>query len=396
MVMSVFYIVLANFGFWFNFSIPIVIALFLAITHKEYVWKEFGIQVGVTFLYVTSIYFLMFSVTTDLVDTEVHNGKAVKITKWEKWTERVSYTESYSCGTSKSPKTCTRTQYRNEYHSPYWEIMTSNGELIRIKRRDYLNAAANFGSRKVDVVRTNQTSWGDGDKWDAYPNKIIPTAVEHNYENTVKAVKGNVIHTKVPQTKIDRLVKNGKLREYPRLYRSQYGSTRLNRFIDTAGTKANYLEGLNNMSVDVARKQGNPLIYVTKEDRDFKDALSQYWGKGKKNDITLILGVNDKGDVMWSDVITYTDKTDFIIDMQNIFKNDNVNDNKDEILKKFKNKIMTSWVRKPMKDFDYMKDSITLEWYWQLLIFLGNLGLSGFVMYKMMTNYTKKYRGYGR
>ena len=388
---SVFYIVLANFGFWFNFSIPIAIALFLAISHKEYIWKEFGIQVGVTFLYVVSIYLLMFSTTTDLIDTEVYNGKAVKFTKWEKWKERQTYTETYSCGTSKNPRTCTRTKTRIVSHPEYWELLTSNGEVIQVKRRDYLRAASNFGTKEVDVYRSNQVSHGDGDKWVSYPNIVIPTAVEHNYENPVRAVKSNVLHTKVPEARIKQLIDWGRLREYPRLYVGEYGSTQLNRFIDTtAGVKAKYLDDLNKMSVSFATKQANPIIYVTKEDRDFKDALEHYWSKGKKNDITLILGVDKDSNILWSDVITYTDNTDFIIDIQNKFKGKNINTDKSIILKTYNDLVMTSYKRKPMKDFDYLKDSITLEWYWQLLIFLGNLGVSGFVMYKMMTNYSRK------
>ena len=53
-------IILANFGFWFNLAIPVMIALYLAFTHKEYIWKEFGIQVGLTLFYVSVMYTLLF------------------------------------------------------------------------------------------------------------------------------------------------------------------------------------------------------------------------------------------------------------------------------------------------------------------------------------------------
>ena len=390
-------IILANFGFWFNFALPVMIALYLAFTHKEYIWKEFGIQVGVTLFYVSAIYVLLFSVTTDLIDKEYWNGKAVSFTYYEEWKEKVTYTESYSCGSSKNPRTCTRTKTRIDYHSPYWEILTSNNEKIKIKRRNYLNASSEFGHKEVDLYRSNQVSWGDGDKWVSYPNKLIPTSVAHSYENYVAAAKSNVIHTKVPQVDIDILVKKGKLREYPVLYRSDYGATRLNRFIDTTGlAKVSYLEELNTMSVNIGNiKQANPMIYLTKEDRSLKDALEQYWSKGKKNDITLILSLDETGNILWSDVITFTNNTDFKVDMQNDFKSLNINKDRKIILKKFNDNIIKSYIRKPMKEFEYLKENITLEWYWQLLIFLGNVGLSGFVMYKMLTNYSgRSYRRY--
>ncbi len=385
-------IILANFGFWFNLLIPIAIALYLAFTHREYIWKEFGIQTGVTAVYVSIMYTLLFSVTTDLIDKEYWSGKVSSFTYFEEWKEKVTYTESYSCGSSKNPRTCTRTKTRIDYHSPYYEILTSNAEKISIKRRDYLNASSRFGHKEVDLYRANQVSWGDGDKYVSYPSTIIPTSVAHSYENYVAAAKGNVIHTKVPQKIIDILVKKGKLREYPILYRSSYGSTRLNRFIDTTGlTKVSYLEKLNSISVNIGdKKQANPIIYLTKEDRSFKDALEQYWSKGKKNDITLILGLDDSGNIVWSDTITFTNNTDFIVDLQNDYKDLNINTDRDILLGNFNTSIMKSYIRKPMKQFEYLKENITLEWYWQLLIFLGNLGISGFVTYKMLTNYDRK------
>ena len=387
-----FEIIVANFGFWFNILIPTGIFLFLAFTHREYIWKEFGIQVGVTLLYVSLIYTLLFSYTTDLIDKEYWNSKVVSFTYFEEWKERVTYTETYSCGTSQNPRTCTRTKTRIDFHSAYYEILTSNDEKISTRRGDYLNASSKFGHKEVDLYHNNQVSWGDGDKWVSYPNIVVPTSVAHSYENYVASAKGNVIHTKVPKENIELLVKKGKLREYPVLYKSDFGSTRLNRVIDTTGLlKISYLDELNMLAVNIgARKHANPIIYLTREDRSFKDALEQYWVKGKKNDITLILGLSDTGDIVWSDVITFTNNTDFKVDMQSDFRGLNINKDKELILSKFNTGIMKSYIRKPMKEFSYLKENITLEWYWQLLIFLGNLGLSGFVTYKMLTNYSRK------
>jgi len=68
MFSSLFEIVFANFGFWFNFALPVASAAYLAMTHKEYIWKEFGIQAGSTFVFVVAVYSLLFSTTTDLID----------------------------------------------------------------------------------------------------------------------------------------------------------------------------------------------------------------------------------------------------------------------------------------------------------------------------------------
>ena len=91
-------IILANFGFWFNLSIPVAIAFWMWRTHQEYILKEFGIQVAATLIYLFGIYWLLFATTTDLYNTEYHNGYAREINYYEKWTERYTTTECSGSG----------------------------------------------------------------------------------------------------------------------------------------------------------------------------------------------------------------------------------------------------------------------------------------------------------
>ena len=384
-------IILANFGFWFNFLVPVAIAMFLVLTHKEYIWKEFGIQAGATFAYVALIYALLFSVTTDLYDTNYVNSSIKSSTYYEEWTELVTYTESYSCGTSKNPRTCTRTKTRRDHHSPYYQIKTKLGETISISRGEFLKSSRDFGKKLVRLHHGGQVSIGDGDKYVSYPSTIIPTSVGHTYENYVAVANQNVIHTKVPKENIKLLVKEGKLREYPELYDGVYGETLLNRVIDTTGLiRINYKK-LNLIATQLGEaRQANPIIYVTREDSSFVDALSQYWNKGKKNDVTFVIGVNSEGVIIWTDVICFTNNTDFIVDMQNDFTIKETKLNDKSVIEHFSYLVNKSYIRKPMKEFEYLKENITLEWYWQLLIFMGNLIMSGFITYKFLNNYDRK------
>ncbi|RLC45163.1 MAG: hypothetical protein DRH57_08515 [Candidatus Cloacimonadota bacterium] len=392
MFSSLFEIVFANFGFWFNFALPVASALYLALTHKEYIWKEFGIQAGSTFVFVVLIYSLLFSTTTDLIDNEYWSAKVSKFEYYEEWKEEVTYTESYSCGSSKNPKTCTRTKTRIDYHPPYWQITTSNGEIVSMTRSEYKTASNQFGHKEVDIRRFDQVSWGDGDKYVSVPNIIIPTSVSHTYENLVKAVKSNVVHTKVPQENIDLALKDGILKDYPTRYKDKFGAPKLNRFIDVTGVvKADYINPLNAMSIAIGQvKQGNPIIYVVNEPRSFTDVISQHWSKGKKNDVTLVVGIDDSGLIVWTDVITYTNNTDFIVDMQNDFLNLDMNKDSTKILAIYKKHVMNGYIRKEMKEFAYLKDNITLEWYWQLFIFLMNAALTTFITWKFLNNYDRK------
>lgn len=392
MFSSLFEIVFANFGFWFNFTLPVFSAAFLAMTHKEYIWKEFGIQASATFIFVVGIYALLFSTTTDLIDNEYWSGKVSKFEYYEEWKEEVTYTESYQCGTTEKPKNCSRTKTRIDYHSPYWQITTSNDEVVSITRSEYRNASSNFGHKEIYMYRHDQVSFGDGNKYISIPNITIPTTVSHTYENLVKAVKSNVIHSKVPQADIDLALKSKILVDYPTRYKDKYGAPKLNRFIDVTGVvKSDYITALNKMSIPIGRvKQGNPIVYVVNEPRSFTDIISHHWGKGKKNDITMVVGVDDSGLIIWTDMITYTNNTDFIVDMQNDFINLDMNKDSVKILDIYEKHIMLSYKRKEMKEFEYLKDNITLDWYWQLLIFLMNVALTTFITWKFLNNYYRK------
>lgn len=385
-----FTIITSNFGFWFNFSIPFVIALFLAVTHREYIWKEFGIQVFATLVYVGVIYSLLFSTTTDLVDTEYWNGSTTRFEYYEEWTELVTYTEQKCTGSGDKRKCRTVTKTRRDYHSPEWKLFTTNGEEIGISSKAYKIASKEFGQTKKNLHRSDQVSLGDGDMFYSIPNKIIPTAVNHMFTNYVTAAKQNVIHTKVTQAEIDALVKSGKLRSYPTKYRGKYGETKLNRIIDTVGVKnkKQMVEKLDLISAKIgSSKQANPIIYITDMDRTFTAALEYYWNKAKKNDVVLVLNVDKNGIVQWSDVIAWTNNTDFKVDAQNVFKSDTLNSS---LVEKFGNLIVKGYVRKPMAEFEYLRENITLQWQYQLGIFIGNLLLSGYIFRRLLTNSERK------
>lgn len=381
-------IILSNFGFWLNFLIPVIIGGYLAFFHKEYAWKEFGIQVGATFAYMCIIYFSVFYTTTDLFDMQYKNSQVKKFEYYESWTERVTYTESYSCGTTKNPRTCTRTKVRYDYHSPYYQIKTNIGETIDISKSAYRTASSKFGDREVMLHRSDQSSIGDGNKYVSIPNAVIPTSVSYEYVNYVKASRLNVIKEHQSKEYIAQLTKDGKLRPYPRLSRDQYGATYLNRVIDTTNTlsKDQLAEVTRYLSLKSSylgpSKHVNPIIYITDQDRDFKYYLKASWNNAKKNDAILILGM-ENGKVVWSDAIAWTNNTDFLVDCSNDFKGMTVDNT---LVDKFSQLISSEYVRKPMKEFEYLKENITLDWYWQVIIFLINLLISGFLFRLFLTN----------
>jgi len=382
-----FEIIYSNVGLWFNLLIPFVIGLYLVLNHKDYILKEFLAQVGLTLVFLFLMFLLLFSTTTDLLDKEYWNGQVSSFSYYEKWTGEETYTEEQCSGSGKNRSCRTVTKTRRVYHPPYWEIITSNGETISINKNYFRRASFEFGKTFKKLYHFNQVSFGDGNKYVSYPNKVIPTAVSHTYTNYVVAAKKNVVNEQVSEQEFSSYLKNHSLRDYPSSYRSTYGETKLNRIIDTTGlfNRVASVPFLDAISAQYgALKQVNPIIYVTDQGRDFARILKGYWNGAKKNDVVLILGVDKSSrQVIWSDVIVYTDNTDFIVDLQNKFTGLNISDPK-PILTTFSNLIATGYKRKPMEDFSYLKENITLEWYWQALILFLNILLSGFLFLKFL------------
>jgi len=399
-MLDVLNIVIANVGFWFNFIIPFGGALYFVLTNREYIWKEFGIQVLATLGYITIAYMILFSTTTDLRDTEYWNGHVTKFEYFEKWTERVTYTEQVCNGSGKSRSCRTVTKTRNDYHAPYWQLCTSNGEIVSISSNEFEQAARKFGQKEIDIRRSNQVSFGDGDKYISYPNITIPSAIPHSYTNFVTAAKNAVIKQEVSDAEIAQGIKDKSLRPYPAVYEDGMGVPNIMRVIDTTNSIGvlNYLKDLNVLANKNGKiKQVNPIIYITNRDRSFKATLEAYWKKAKKNDAVLILGIDEgTGKVVWSDVIAWTNNTDFIVDMSNGFDSFNIKTDRQKIINRFDNLIITEYKRKPMKEFSYLKENITLEWYWQLIVLLGNIVISFFITRYFLTNHERKSRNWGR
>ena len=390
-----FNILVYNFGFWFNIIIPIAIGFYLYMTNKEYILKEFGIQILASFGIVTILYFLLFSTTTDIYDKEYQNSEVKSFEYYEQWTEKVVYTETQCSGSGKNQSCRTVTKVRYDYHPPYWQINTKNNETVSISSNNYRNAVSKYSDKKEFISRMNQSSFGDGNKYVSYPNEVLPTAVSHSYVNYVKAAKDNVIHNKFTPEEIDVYIKSKDLKEYPKEYTNELGVPQIYRVIDTTGL-VNVNEWTNKLHFianDLGKsKQSNLVIYFTKKDITFASILEYYWAKCKKNDVVLVIGVSDKGEIQWTNILAWTNNTNFLVDGTKFLRDFNYNvSNTNEVLLKFKDLVSNDFERKPMKEFDYLAENITLEWYWQFLIILINIVSSFFITRYFLTNCERKY-----
>ena len=374
-----FNIIISNFSFWLIIIAPISVALYFFITNKELVLKELGIIILANIVFASLVFSIAFS-QLDLIDTEYINTKAKYFEKYEEWTEEVRYTESYDCGSSKEPKTCYREKTRHDYHPEYFQLVTENNKELRISSQEFYNAAERFNKTKINIYRPDKVSWNDGDKFVSTPNIDIPTSYTNSYTNYVTAAKDNVINSQLQ----DDDIKHIKVPEYPKLKSKEYGQMNPNRFL--SDLNISYNKELNLLAMELGKsKQCNPIIITTYNDRSYKDIVQHKWKGGKKNDITLILGLDNNNTIVWSDVITYTNNSDFIVNAQNDFKGTNINDIS-TVINKFKNNIVNNYTRKPMEEFEYLTENISLDILVQVLIILLSLALNLFLIRLQLKN----------
>ena len=134
-------------------------------------------------------------------------------------------------------------------------------------------------------------------------------------------------------------------------------------------------------------KQVNPFLYIAKtNDMLFKDALEAYYKKGNKNDSILILGIDDSNKIVWSDSINWSKDKTFEVSMKKDFIDLNINDVKN-VISKYDNNLNNNWKRLSMEEeYGYLKEEITIEWYYQLLIIVINSIFNFFVFRYFLTN----------
>lgn len=362
-------IIINNFGFWFNVIIPICVGayFFFNKNNKEFTIQEFGIHVAASFTLVLLSYLILFGTTTDLQDKQYLNSKIASVHYYEEWTELVTYSESYTCGKS----TCYRTKTRHDYHPEYWKLVARNGYTEHISKKSFDNYTKYAGTTKTyKPYRSDQISWNDGHITDVVLYKDFLVTYDESYTNYVVAAKLNVINSKVDETTVQTGIKDGSLLPYPTLTYVNNEKI-LPRVITNIKLNSNEFSELHKQLYELnllysEYKQCNILLYITDKDRDFVETLKYYWKNGKKNDIVVIVSIDTNKNIQWTDVITYTNNTNFIVDIQNI--KGNINNIVQEI-----EKFIPEYKRKPMEEFKYLAENIELDFGWNLLIIMLNI-----------------------
>jgi len=343
--------------------IPTFVAfMFFILSGKKITIGEFGLQnllqIGVMSLFIAGHGCL------STHDTEIWNGVVAS-----KKSEHVSCSHSYPCNPypcncdKHGCSTCWHTCYEHSYDVD-WEVFTSNHEEIDIDRvdRQGLREPPRFSAVKIGE----------------------PTSVAHSYVNYIKAAPDSLFRK---QGLVEKYEKTGSLVAPPQRIYDYY---RLDRLVLTNGATvdnpAEWNRQLSELNGSLgAKKQVNISVVITKnQPDDYFYALQQSWMGGKKNDVVLVMSIDDNKKIQWAEVMAWTTDKMAEVTIKDAVLGIGSVQYDSLILNAVAQNVDTYYHRKPMKDFEYLAHSAvpTLGvWIWSMIVgLIVSVGLGIFFM----------------
>lgn len=311
------------------FFIPLILSIISWLTFKRISVKEFLLGIGIQAIIAGISILIIYHDSTS--DIEIWNGWIASKQK-----EIVSCEHSYKCfchNSCDSKGSCTEhcsTCYEHN-HDYDWMLYTSNHESITIPRIDRQGTEMpnRYASAKL---------------WE-------PTVQEHNYENYIKASPGSLFrHTKVDDKYKDTIP------NYPQNIYDYYRIKRLVSNVPLSNSQE-WNDGLDTInSLLGQKKQVNIILVLTTHSQDWYYALETAWIGGKKNDVIIVMGVQENRP-KWVNIMCWTTSELFKVRLQDsLMKLPEVTAK--DTLGIISYNVQEYYKRKPMKDFEYLKSSI--------------------------------------
>lgn len=336
--------------------VPLAVSFCSFVFSSGVTWKEFLLQVAVQLLVAGTSTAVVSCVNTR--DTEVWNGRVAN-----KYSEHVSCSHSYPCNPypcscdskGNNCSTCWHTCYDHSYDVD-WVVQTSNGET-------------------VDIDRIDRQGLGQPPRWTAVqPGE--PTSLTHSYDNYVKAAPGTLFRHQGLIEKYASVI--------PAYPQQVYDYYRLNRLV-TVGIALpdahDWDIALSELNAAVGKqKQANVIVVVVKDmPDDYFYALEESWVGGKKNDVVLVVSVDQGLKLQWASVLCWTTNELFKVKLRDDVMVDGTL-SKESVVQHLHADVTHYFERKPMKDFEYLQASATptvLEWWISLAVgIVSAVGLS--------------------
>lgn len=285
-------------------------------------------------------------------DVEILSGKVTG--KSQDWT---SCEHSYQCnprkvrscsGSGKDKRCSTTTEYDTCYeHTNDWDW----------------NVSTTVGT--VTIARVDRRGSRTPPRW----AKVLvgePAAREHAYMNYVKGSESSLFGNKHRAVEYDDIPKYPEVYDYYRVNRVINMTT-----VDTRGW-ADYLS--DELRTLGKEKQLNIVTILTNHPVSWSDSLFAKWGGGKKNDVVMVYGVSPEGTVSWFRSTSFADGMNnqaLHIRLRNESTDQKINL---DLLKQQVDTIKTEYTRLEMKEFEYLKYSVSVPFWWVFITMVLSVG----------------------
>lgn len=324
------------------------------IWNRDITWLEMGINVVIVVLLVSGVW--QAGRYGKMADVEMWNGEVTG--KEKTW---VSCSHSYrcncreTCSGSGSSRSCSETCDTCYEHFNDWDW-------------DVSSTAGNFTIDRIDRRGSNEPP-----RW---TNVRVgePAARPHSFVNYIKAAPDSLFH------KSDGLAEKNMslLPTYPSVYDYQW----INRVIPLGLALPEAPEWNAKLALALRKlgpaRQVNAIIVVVKTpDQSYVHSLEAHWLGGKKNDVVVVLGVPEYPKISWAYVMSWTKEELFKVELRDALLTLGHVDNT-PVVETIEAHIAKKFVRRHMKEFEYLKDEIDPPtWVIILAILLATVGSIG-------------------
>lgn len=362
--------------------IPLIIAFILyKYFNRNVIWWELLIPLVTSLLFT---FIMKFTIEKVQVSSKEYWGSLVdKVEYYEAWNEYIHQTCTRSCCCDSKGKNCSTETYDCsyvEYHPAYWQIISTNDEVIRISQNEYNVIKQKFNNEQfLELNRNYYTEDGNEyySKWQNDSATAIPVTTLHHYENRVKAADQSVFHfEKVSQSDI----KKYNLKSYPEI--TEYykmaaviGDSSEDALI--ADKKFQYINGL------LGPKKQVRIFVLIFNNQPIDAGLYQewYWSGANMNEFVICIGIDKDRIVKWCKPISWTRSEILKAEIKNFVQNQNKL-NLQAIADYTQTQVDKEFTRRDFKEFNYLTVeppiwAIILTY---LLTILINIGISYWVI----------------
>jgi len=331
--------------FYLILVVPVIIALIARLVFKlSITWPETAAQILIATIILSVVWLAGSYAQTH--DTEIWNGEvAAKVRHHDQYTESYRCRCHQSCSGSGNNRSCHEvcsTCYR-EHYTVDWFLKSNIGK-IRLQYFDRL-------SRRVykEPDPANYTA--------AYVGE--PCSLTFGYTNYIKAVPDSLFNmADATYEQFDDLIP---------AYPTVYGKYHVDHVITMGmGDKLairdwnNYLAG-KMKKLGPARQANVILIIVNTADQTYRHALETAWLGGKKNDIIVMAGVTNYPTIDWVDTITLGQNSGnslMTVKIRDDLMALGTIESGQVFIDIVGGNVSKHFDRKPMADFEYLKDDI--------------------------------------